>query len=114
MGHGRTARAFPASHHEKEAAMKIHADATALVVIDPQNDVLSERGISWSLVGASVTENNTIENIERLFVAAKEQDFAVLVSPHFLYPYDQAWKFGGANEKSMLETKEFFRPDPLS
>ena len=30
---------------------------TALVVIDPQNDVLSETGVSWALVGASVKEN---------------------------------------------------------
>src|ERR1700723_60325 len=87
---------------------------TALVVIDPQNDVLSEKGVSWRLVGASVQENNTVENLERLFKAAKEQDFGVFISPHYLYPADQAWQFGGVVEKMMLESKEFFRPDPLS
>jgi nicotinamidase-related amidase len=86
---------------------------TALVVIDPQNDVLSEKGVSWGLVGASVRENGTIENLARLFKAAKEQDYGVFISPHYLYPHDQAWRFGGAVEKSMLEGKEFFRPDPL-
>jgi hypothetical protein len=30
---------------------------TALVVIDPQNDVLSERGISWPLVGVSICQH---------------------------------------------------------
>ena len=44
---------------------------TALVVIDPQNDVLSENGVSWPLVSDSVKENNTIENLARLFTAAK-------------------------------------------
>ena len=48
---------------------------TALVVIDPQNDVLSERGVSWGLVGASVQENGTVENLARLFKAAKEQQY---------------------------------------
>jgi nicotinamidase-related amidase len=94
--------------------MKIHKIDTALVVIDPQNDVLSEKGVSWGLVGASIKENNTIENIARLFQAAKEQGFGVFISPHYLYPFDQAWRFGGPVEKMMLEGKEFWRPDPLS
>jgi nicotinamidase-related amidase len=98
----------------RSTAMRITAHDTALVVIDPQNDVLSERGVSWKLVGDSVKENHTIENIERLFQAAKAQGFGVFISPHFLYPYDQAWQFGGAVEKMMLDDKEFYRPDPLS
>jgi nicotinamidase-related amidase len=93
--------------------MKIQKTDTALVVIDPQNDVLSEKGISWNLVGASVKENHTVENIGRLFQAAKDRDFGVFISPHYLYPHDQAWKFGGPMEKLMLDTKEFFRPDAL-
>ena len=80
---------------------------TALVVIDPQNDVLSEKGVSWGLVGDSVKENNTVENLARLFTAAKGQGFGVFISPHYLYPTDQAWQFGGAVEKMMLEGKEF-------
>ncbi|HEX4414594.1 MAG TPA: cysteine hydrolase [Lacipirellulaceae bacterium] len=94
--------------------MKIHSADTALVVIDPQNDVLSENGVSWELVGASVKENNTVENLARLFQAAKENKFGVFISPHYLFPSDQAWRFGGAVEKSMLADKEFWRPDPLS
>jgi hypothetical protein len=34
-------------------------------------------------------------------------------SPHYLYPTDQAWQFGGVVEKMMLESKEFFRPGAL-
>jgi nicotinamidase-related amidase len=86
---------------------------TALVVIDPQNDVLSEKGVSWGLVGDSVKENHTVENIARLFRTAKEQGYEVFISPHYLYPTDQAWQFGGAVETMMLEDKEFWRPGPL-
>ncbi|MFT3882410.1 MAG: cysteine hydrolase [Gemmatales bacterium] len=93
--------------------MQFNKNDTALVVIDPQNDVLSEKGVSWALVGESVKENNTVVNLERLFLAAKEQGFPVFISPHYLFPYDQAWQFGGAVEKMMLERKEFYRPDPL-
>jgi len=76
--------------------MQFQKNDTALVVIDPQNDVLSEKGAAWGLVGDSVKENNTIENIERLLNAAKKQGFGVFISPHFLYPTDQAWQYGGA------------------
>lgn len=94
--------------------MNFHRNDTALVVIDPQNDVLSESGVSWGLVGASVRENNTVENLERLFQAAKGQDYGVFISPHYLYPFDQRWQFGGTVEHMMLDGKEFFRPDSLS
>ncbi len=75
--------------------MEFSKNDTALVVIDPQNDVLSETGVSWALVGDSVKENNTVENIARLLKAAKDRGFGVFISPHYLYPADQAWRFGG-------------------
>ncbi|WP_422923210.1 isochorismatase family protein [Singulisphaera sp. PoT] len=78
------------------------------------NCSISERGVSWGLVGESVKENDTVENLDRLFKAAKGGGYEVFISPHYLYPADQAWGFGGAAERMMLEGKEFFRPDPLS
>lgn len=93
--------------------MQFNKTDTALVVIDPQNDVLSEKGASWPLVGASVRENRTIENLGRLFMTAKEQNYEVFISPHYLYPHDQIWAYGGLVEHMMLDEKEFFRPDPL-
>jgi nicotinamidase-related amidase len=59
--------------------MKVNKKDTALVVIDPQNDVLSEKGVSWRLVRESVKENNTVENLVRLFTAAKTRDFEVFI-----------------------------------
>jgi len=94
--------------------MKFNKIDTALVVIDPQNDALSESGASWGLVGQSIQENNTVENLSRLFQAAKDHDFGVFISPHYLYPHDQGWQFGGTVEHMMLEGKEFYRPDPLA
>jgi hypothetical protein len=48
---------------------------TAVVFIDPQNDVLSEKGANWATVGASLTENRTVENMERIFKAAKANGY---------------------------------------
>jgi hypothetical protein len=76
-------RALPGS------SMVVDRKETALVVIDPQNDVLSDRGISWGLLHDSLKENNTVENLARLFTAAKKNDFGVFISPHYMYPHDQ-------------------------
>jgi nicotinamidase-related amidase len=94
--------------------MDINKKDTALLVTDPQNDFLSEKGAAWQLVGDSVKENNTVENIERLFKAAKKNGFEVFISPHYYYPTDHLWKFAGTLEKKMHEIKMFERSGPLS
>lgn len=85
----------------------------ALLVIDPQVDFLSPSGVTWGVVGESVTENNTVENIERLFKAAKGVDARVFVSPHYYYPHDHTWKFEGALETLMHDIDMFHRDGPL-
>jgi nicotinamidase-related amidase len=94
--------------------MNINKNDTAVVVIDPQNDVLSETGVSWGLVSDSVKENKTVENIERVFKTAKQNGFEVFISPHYYYPTDYGWNFAGTVERMMLESKEFDRKDALS
>ena len=69
-------------------AVPVIADVTALVVTDPQNDFLSEKGVFWDAVQQSVIENNTIENIETMFQAAKEGGVPVFISPHYYFPWD--------------------------
>ena len=78
--------------------MKINAHDTAVVFIDPQNDVLSETGKAWPLLHESLKENNTIENMERIFKAAKAFAYEVFISPHYFYPIDKGWKFNGPLE----------------
>ncbi len=68
--------------------MTIDPHRTALVVTDPQNDFLSEDGVTWGVVGNSVTENNTVENIETLLKTAKQNRIPVFISPHYYYPTD--------------------------
>ena len=86
---------------------------TALVLTDPQNDFLSPDGVTWGMVGQSVTENNTVENIDSLFQAAKANDIPVFISPHYYYPTDHGWKFEGTLEKVMHQINMFDRSGPL-
>ncbi len=78
--------------------MDFNRDDTAVVFIDPQNDVLSEKGLGWGAVGNSVKENQTIENMERIFKAVKDNGFEVFISPYYFYPTDYGWKFNGPLE----------------
>jgi nicotinamidase-related amidase len=94
--------------------MEIDAARTAVVVTDPQNDFLSPDGVTWGVVGESVTENNTVENLDRLMQAAKEGGYELFVSPHYYYPTDHGWKFGGALEVLMHNIGMFDRASPLS
>jgi nicotinamidase-related amidase len=87
---------------------------TAVVFIDPQNDVLSENGLSWPLVGSSVRENNTVENMERIFKTAKNKGFEVFISPHYFFPTDRGWKFNGPLETDEASTKMFARRGRLN
>jgi len=86
---------------------------TALVITDPQNDFLSPKGVTWGVVGKSVTDNNTVENIDSLFKAAKANDMPVFVSPHYYYPTDHGWQFEGALEALMHAIGMFDREGAL-
>jgi nicotinamidase-related amidase len=94
--------------------MEIDKSDTGVVFIDPQNDVLSEKGASWAAVGPSVTENKTVENMERIFVAAQDKGYLVFISPHYFYPTDDTWQINGPLEADEFRTRTFARSGPLN
>jgi len=87
---------------------------TALLITDPQNDFLSPKGVTWGVVGESVTKNNTVENIDSLFEAAKGNDMPIFISPHYYFPTDHGWQFEGALEALMHAIGMFDRKGPLT
>jgi len=106
--------AAPALAQIPDPGMEIDPKRTAIVITDPQNDFLSPEGVTWGLVGDNVTENKTVENLERLFLVARDRDVPVLVSPHYYYPHDHQWHFEGALEAAMHNIGMFDREDALS
>ncbi len=97
-----------------DPGVEIVSGRTALLITDPQNDFLSPKGVTWGVVGKSVTDNNTVENIESLFKAAKANNIPVFVSPHYYYPTDHGWQFEGALEKLMHNIGMFDRKGALT
>ena len=97
-----------------DPGMNFDASNTALVITDPQNDFLSPDGVTWGVVGESVTQNNTVANLDALMQTAKENGVQMFVSPHYYYPTDHGWHFGGALEVLMHNINMFDRVSPLS
>jgi nicotinamidase-related amidase len=94
--------------------VEVTLENTALVITDPQIDFLSPDGVTWGVVGASVEQHGTVGNIGRLLDAAKAKGMTVAISPHYYYPTDHGWRFGGPLEKLMHAIGMFDRKGPLS
>jgi len=97
-----------------DPGLAIDSDRTAVVITDPQNDFLSPKGVTWGLVGASVEANGTVANIEILMKTAKASGIDVFISPHYYYPTDHGWQFGGAVETMMHSINMFDRKGALT
>ncbi len=112
--HDPNAYASPAEGALPETGFTLNRERAALVVTDPQVDFLSPNGVTWKVVGASVEHHGTVGNIKRLFAAAKSANMTVAVSPHYYYPTDHGWRFGGPLEKLMHAIGMFDRKGPLT
>ncbi len=104
--------ASPVQAQLPDPGMVVDLANTALVITDPQNDFLSPDGVTWGVVGQSVTENGTVEHLETLMRTAKETGMEVFISPHYYYPTDHGWKFEGALETLMHNIGMFDRTGP--
>ena len=92
----------------------IDPGSTAIVITDPQNDFLSPQGVTWGVVGESITKNRTVENLGALFEVADQTGMPVFVSPHYYFEHDHRWKFEGTLETLMHVIGMFDRPRALT
>ena len=60
--------------------MTLDLERTALVVIDPQIDCMSQKSASGTIIGDIVTVHKAIQNLARLFKASKRSGITVAVS----------------------------------
>ena len=109
-----TAKAPPVEDGLPMPGFDIEPGKTAIVITDPQNDFLSPEGVTWGVVGQSITENGTVENIGALFDVAEETGMPVFVSPHYYFEHDHRWQFEGTLETLMHAIGMFDRPHALT
>jgi ureidoacrylate peracid hydrolase len=83
---------------------------TAVLVIDPVNDFLSEGGAAWDLTKSTVKKNNVVPNLARVIAAARTHGVPVVFGPmaYTAEDYEQAHleRRSGIN-RIMFERKMF-------
>ncbi|CAN5664483.1 hypothetical protein BH23GEM6_BH23GEM6_27600 [soil metagenome] len=83
---------------------------TALLVIDPVNDFLSEGGAAWEMTKLTVQKNNVVENLKRAIEGARERGIPVLMGPMAYteedYANEELQRRSGIN-RIMFELKMF-------
>ncbi len=77
---------------EHKVDMEINKDRTALVLVDIQNDFLTEGGSITVMIEELMKRNNVNANLETLLQTAKDHDFPVFMSPHYFFPHDPRGK----------------------
>jgi nicotinamidase-related amidase len=86
---------------------------TAVLITDPQNDFMSEKGAAWGLVKDNVERLHTRENIAKLIVTAKSEEVPLFVSPHFYYPQDGGWIARGPIQQTLHDIHMFEVAGPV-
>lgn len=94
--------------------MRFSPDDTAVVITDPQNDVLRPANPAWALLSDALHDFDTVTNLQKLLEGASAAGYGVFISPHYNFDADLQWRFGGPIETMMHEQKMFARPSALS
>lgn len=93
-----------------EAGISFPPDRTALLVIDPVNDFLSEGGAAWEMTKTTVEMNDVIGNLKSAIEGARGRGIPVLFGPMAYteedYAGEQLQRKSGIN-RLMFETKMF-------
>ncbi|MGA8844352.1 MAG: isochorismatase family cysteine hydrolase [Nitrososphaeraceae archaeon] len=87
------------------------SDNTALLVVDPFNDFLSEGGKLWNRTKETVKGTNLIENLKKILSTARASDIKVVYVPHRNYEKGDFadWKFRAPTHEGCLKYSLFER-----
>lgn len=101
--------AYAAKAADAPALPSFDKKHTAVVITDPQNDFLKEDGKLFKLLADNLKELGTIDNIEKLMVAAKKNGTALAVDPLVYTALDATWTNAGALQRQLLDMKALHR-----
>jgi nicotinamidase-related amidase len=107
---GRQGRGGATYLPKNEPTVSFPPERTALLVIDPVNDFLSEGGADWEMTKNTVRMNDVIGNLKRAIGGARERGIAVLFGPMAFteedYADEQLHRRSGIN-RYMFEKRMF-------
>ena len=82
---------------------------TALLVIDPYNDFISEGGKVWDRIKAVAEANHCVSNMEQVLAAARKTRLRVFYAMHHRYRRSdyESWKYIAPIQKIAWKSKAF-------
>ncbi|MEY4718523.1 MULTISPECIES: isochorismatase family protein [Methylomonas] len=104
------------THNNPE--MELEKGRTALVLVDIQNDFLTDGGKYNVLIAELMKKNNVNDKLETLLKTSKANGIPVFMSPHYFFPHDHHGHHGhtylGAMEDLALNAGVVARQSALS
>jgi ureidoacrylate peracid hydrolase len=108
------------------AEVRYERDITALLVVDPYNDFISEGGKIWDRIRAVAEANDCVPHMLQILNAARQAKLRIFYVPHRRYrPRDyETWKYIAPIQKAAWAHKSFeygtwggefraeFKPEP--
>jgi nicotinamidase-related amidase len=91
------------------ATITYERQLTALLVIDPYNDFISEGGKIWPRIKAVAEANNCVAHMLKVLTAAREAKLRVFFAMHHRYrPGDyESWKYIAPIQRAAFRNKTF-------
>jgi ureidoacrylate peracid hydrolase len=88
---------------------RIDKETTALLVVDPYNDFISEGGKIWPRIKVVAEANNCVSNMLRVLDAARQSQLRVFYAMHHRYrPGDyETWKYIAPIQRAAFRNKSF-------
>jgi len=91
------------------AELKFDKEITALLIIDPYNDFISEGGKIWDRIRNVAEANNCVPNMLQLLIAARNAGLRVFYALHHRYRSGdyETWKYIAPIQKATWSRKVF-------
>jgi nicotinamidase-related amidase len=82
---------------------------TALLVVDPYNDFISEGGKIWPRIKAVADANNCVPNMKRVLDAARQAQLRVFYAMHHRYRAGdyESWRYIAPIQRAAWRSKSF-------
>jgi nicotinamidase-related amidase len=94
---------------ERVTNLKFDTEITALLVIDPYNDFISEGGKIWDRIKTIAEANNCVPNMLQVLNAARQSKLRVFYAMHHRYhPGDyETWQYVAPIQKAAWSRRSF-------
>ena len=91
------------------AELKFDKEITALLIIDPYNDFISEGGKIWDRIRNVAEANNCVPNMLQLLIAARNAGLRVFYALHHRYRSGdyETWKYIAPIQRAGWRSKAF-------